>query len=102
MPAGTYLYEGTAILRNTSDGNDVSKADLQLETDGGTGIGTPCSNYVGERAAINASVMGTFTTAGDGFRLKATSNETSSRIKYGDAAGTAVRQASTIKFWKIR
>ena len=102
LPAGTYLYEGTAILRNTDPDSDVGKADLQLETDGGTGIGTPCSNYVGERAAINASVIGTFITDGDGFRLKATSNETSSRIKYGDANGTAVRQASTIKFWKIR
>ena len=101
LPAGTYLYEGTAMLRNTSADDDIGVVTLQLVTDGGTGIGTPSRSLLGERVSTNFSVIGTFTTTGDGFRLKATSNSASYAIKYGVVVGTDVRQASTIKFWKI-
>lgn len=102
LPAGTYLFEGTAMLRNTSGDDDIGFATLQLVTDGGTGIGTAARSYMGERVCTNFSVIGTFTTAGDGFRLRATSNSASYAIKYGVVNDTVIRQASTIKFWKIR
>ena len=102
LPAGTYLYEGTAMLRNTDSGDDISFATLQLVTDRGTGIGTAARSYMGERVSTNFSVIGTFTTAGDGFRLKATSSSSGGAIRYGVVSDTVIRQASTIKFWKIR
>ena len=101
LPAGTYYYEATAHLRNTSPSSDVSWAKLQLFTDGGTAIGYPSMSYMGERSAHQFVIIGTFTTTGDGFQLKAwASSDDNGRIKYGDAAGTTQRQASTIKFWR--
>jgi hypothetical protein len=101
LPAGTYFYEATAQLRNTSGGSDVSWAKLQLFTDGGTAIGYPSMSYMGERSAHQFVIMGTFTTTGDGFHLKAwASSDDGGRIKYGDASGATQRQASTIKFWR--
>jgi len=101
LPAGTYYYEATAHLRNTSSNNDVSWAKLQLFTDGGTAIGYPSMSYMGERSAHQFVIIGTFTTTGDGFYLKAWgSSDNDGRVKYGDASGTTQRQASTIKFWR--
>ena len=101
LPAGTYYYEATAHLRNTSGSNDVSWAKLQLFTDGGTAIGYPSMSYMGERSAHQFVIIGTFTTSGDGFQLKAwASSDDDGRVHYGDASGTTQRQASTIKFWR--
>lgn len=101
LPAGTYYYEATAHLRNTSSSADVSWAKLQLFTDGGTAIGYPSMSYMGERSAHQFVIIGTFTTTGDGFQLKAwASSDDDGRVKYGDASGTTQRQASTIKFWR--
>jgi len=101
LPAGDYFYEATAQLRNTSANNDVDWAKLQLFTDGGTAIGYPSMSYMGERSAHQFVIMGTFTTTGDGFHLKAwASSDDDGRIHYGDASGTTQRQASTIKFWR--
>jgi len=101
LPAGTYYYEATAQLRNASPDNDVSFAKLQLFTDSGTAIGYPAMSYMGERSANQLVIIGTFTTFGDGYYLKAWgSQDNDGRIKYGDSAGTEERQASTIKFWR--
>jgi hypothetical protein len=101
LPAGTYYYEATAHLRNTSGNDDVNWAKLQLFTDGGTAIGYPSMSYMGERSAHQFVIIGTFTTTGDGFQLKAwASSDDDGRIHYGDASGATQRQASTIKFWR--
>lgn len=100
LPAGTYYFEGTAILRNTSSYHDVGWASLQLYTDDGAAIGTECSHYMGERASTNFLVVGTFTTAGDGFRLVAKSDQNTTRIQWAQSNSSATRQQATIKFWK--
>jgi hypothetical protein len=100
LPAGTYYYDCSAMLRNVSANHDVSKGTLQLYTDGGTAIGTPCSQYMGERSGTNFSVVGVLTTTGDYFRLKATSNETSSRLRYSAVNDTTSRIGSVLRFWR--
>jgi hypothetical protein len=100
LPAGTYYYDCNALLRNTSGGDDVGKGTLQLYNDGGTAIGTPCSQYMGERSGTNFNVVGVLTTTGDYFRLRATSNETSSRLRYSAVNDTTSRIGSVLRFWR--
>jgi len=100
LPAGTYYYDCSAMLRNTSAGDDVGKGTLQLYTDGGTAIGTPCVQYMGERSGTNFSVVGVLTTTGDYFRLKATSNENHSRLKYAVVNDSTARIGSVLRFWR--
>ena len=100
LPAGTYYYDCSAMLRNTSANNDVGRGTLQLYTDGGTAIGTPCMQYMGERSGTNFSVVGVLTTTGDKFRLKATSDETSSRLRYSAVNSSSSRIGSVLRFWR--